>query len=352
MKTPHPMFSRVTWTLAVLVLLFSIPVDAGQLVITGTSRATLPLSASHIRVLGESFASYSGTLDPNQSHWSINAHVKDDSFGGYVVGNGKTGVGIQQVMFLHCDPNICGGDKAVSKCTSTGGGNSFTVRGAVATFFSNGTPIIHNQTRAPEDLICPPEKPPIDKSEEGASPLLIDLDRNGFHLTGLDDPVLFDIDGNGVPEMLGWTAADQLDGFLVLDVNRNGVIDGGNELFGNHSWQLDGSKADNGYLALAEYDTLTAGGNEDQAIDASDLCFSQLRVWVDADHDGRSDPGELYSLDEVGITRVDLRYKEHVRTDRHGNELVFQSWTWAKGPGAAEIKLRTTDAFLVNNGLN
>ena len=48
-----------------------------------------------------------------------------------------------------------------------------------------------------------------------------------------------------------------------------------------------------GFKALAMYDRRYYGGNNDDVIDAKDTVFSKLRVWVDSNHNGVSEPGEL-----------------------------------------------------------
>src|SRR5438270_2379959 len=50
------------------------------------------------------------------------------------------------------------------------------------------------------------------------SPIVINLDRGAYHLTGANqNPVSFDINADGQPDVLGWTAAGFNEGFLALD---------------------------------------------------------------------------------------------------------------------------------------
>lgn len=174
-------------------------------------------------------------------------------------------------------------------------------------------------------------------------PLLIDLENDGIHLTGLDEPVWFDIDADGDIDLLSWT--DRGEGMLALDRNGNGVIDDGGELFGDSTLLADGTRAENGYLALAELDSWLFGGNGNGGIDPGDAAFGSLRLWRDTDHSGTSRPHELLSLAEAGIRKVDLQYRTSRRTDRHGNEFRYLGRAWREGPNGAVRPILTWDVF-------
>ncbi len=176
-------------------------------------------------------------------------------------------------------------------------------------------------------------------------PILIDLENDGIRLTGLNDPVWFDIDGDGVVELIAWT--DRSEGILALDRNGNGTIDHGGELFGNATLLSDGTQALNGYLALADLDTLAWGGNDDGEIDRADAAFSDLRMWTDLNHDGISQPQELRTLDAVGLRRLDLRYRRSHRVDRYGNEFRFLGRAWKEGPYGVVRPILTWDVFFM-----
>lgn len=156
-----------------------------------------------------------------------------------------------------------------------------------------------------------------------SSPIIVDTTGHGFHLTSAQNGVLFDFRGNGKPNQLSWTAADSGNGFLALDRDGNGTIDNGAELFGNMTPQPK-SGDPNGYIALAEFDKAENGGNGDGIIDFNDQIYSKLVIWVDANHDGVSQPQELHSLPSMGVYSIGLTYTQSERTDQYGNRFRYR----------------------------
>jgi hypothetical protein len=98
----------------------------------------------------------------------------------------------------------------------------------------------------------------------------------------------FDLDGDGMAEMLPLFTSGS--GYLALDLNGNGKIDSGKELFGPQSG--------NGFaeLALLDFD-----GNG--WIDADDPAFDKLSVWT-PDAEG----GVMHSLADMGIGALGLKH--------------------------------------------
>lgn len=139
----------------------------------------------------------------------------------------------------------------------------------------------------------------------------------------------FDLRAEGRPLNTGWVSGNAA--FLAIDLNKNGKIDDGSELFGDASQpRADGSpKAENGFVALAAYDD-----NHDGFIDAKDPVFSQLKLWFDEDSDGQSQPWELQTLEAFEVTKIGLGYKPVEKQPTQANMLtnfVYESRFY--GPG-------------------
>jgi len=146
------------------------------------------------------------------------------------------------------------------------------------------------------------------------SPILIDHGRGGYQLSGSDDGVSFDIDADGSPDRITWTARNSGIAFLALDRNANGTIDDGSELFGNHTRGGNGFTAPNGFVALASFDA-----NHDAIIDARDAVWPRLLLWTDSNHDGITAPSEVRLIEDAGIDALRLEFDWSGRRDEHGN---------------------------------
>ena len=144
-------------------------------------------------------------------------------------------------------------------------------------------------------------------------PLILDLDGDGVEtISWQQSGVFFDHDGNRFAERTGWVSPD--DALLVHDLNGDGQIRSGAELFGNNTLLPSGSRAANGFEALRVHD-LDRNGR----IDAADPVWSRLRLWRDGDGDGAVDAGELSTLGSQGVHSLSTAYTNSSELDGAGN---------------------------------
>lgn len=145
--------------------------------------------------------------------------------------------------------------------------------------------------------------------------IVLDLDRDGIETKRFSKTkARFDMNGDGIADDTGWTSSR--DGFLVIDRNDNGRIDDGTEL----SFHLDAPEARSAMQGLASFDA-----NGDGLVSVLDERFGELKIWVDTDHDGRSDTGELRALADHGIVSISLRAAASEDANKVGRNVLLST---------------------------
>lgn len=169
-------------------------------------------------------------------------------------------------------------------------------------------------------------------------PLVFDLGGDGITTVSLEESnAFFDLDNNGFAEKTSWVGVKE--GLLAYDKNGDGVINGGNELFGDRTLMKDGKTlASSGFAALTEYDD-----NKDGKIDSNDVIYALLRIWQDADGDGIASAGELRRLVDLGIVSIGLSYSNTGVTDS-ANNIQVRTGTFTLADGSS----RTVGEYLLN----
>lgn len=116
-------------------------------------------------------------------------------------------------------------------------------------------------------------------------PLVINFNGSAPELTS--NKFSFDLDADGKEDQISFVGPGN--GFLALDLNGDGQINNGKELFG--------PSTGDGYKELAQYDK---DGN--QWIDENDPIYQQLRIWT-KDSDGKD---QLFALGQKGVGAIFL----------------------------------------------
>ncbi|WP_348697802.1 SdrD B-like domain-containing protein [Duganella fentianensis] len=138
------------------------------------------------------------------------------------------------------------------------------------------------------------------------TPIAIDLNGDGIHTIAREAMTgSFDLLGTGKAIQTGWLSSG--DGFLAIDSNANGSIDDISELFG-------GAAKGAGFAKLETFDS-----NHDGVVDAKDAQFAELRVWQDANSNGKTDAGELMTLEQAGVASLKVSFVELPFVDANNN---------------------------------
>lgn len=151
-------------------------------------------------------------------------------------------------------------------------------------------------------------------------PILLDLTGQGVRMTPYTNQgVLFDMDYSGTLRRTGWV--DTKTGILV-DSKGTDKVKNVSQMFSEYYGAQPGQKGasatqtfKDGYEALRSVDS-----DKNSVIDPQDPIWPNLKVWVDANHNGESEEGELKTLDSLGISQISLETKPATLNEmRDGN---------------------------------
>jgi hypothetical protein len=129
------------------------------------------------------------------------------------------------------------------------------------------------------------------------TPIIFSLEENSSlaELLAPTQIVQFDMDGDGIAERRPWVKPTT--GFLVWDGDGDGQVTSGRELFGSVTWWL---LLPNGYRAMDVLDD-----DRDGFLTYGEL--DGISVWFDRNSNGRSDIGEIVSVESLEITAIATR---------------------------------------------
>ena len=158
------------------------------------------------------------------------------------------------------------------------------------------------------------------------APVALDLNGGGVRFLGLDESgARFDIDQKGGREHLAWVASG--DALLARDIGSDKLIDRSDEI--SFTGYLPGAQTD--LEGLVAFDS-----NQNQMLDRWDEKWNEFGGWDDKNSNGIGEAGEFRSLDEIGITQIELQSDRQLRQPAQGVTEVGQSHvTWADGHTSA-----------------
>ena len=155
-----------------------------------------------------------------------------------------------------------------------------------------------------------------------ASPILIPTGNSqSYKLTSPSDGVWFDMNGDGIPRKMSWTAADSDLAFLVWDRDGDGVIPEtltGRDLVGNFT----SPGAAHGFVALFDLHVSQTGQWRDR-LTSEEALFHRLYLWTDRNHNGAVNEGEIRPFGEQ-FSAILFFASPHHRRDGHGNLFAWQ----------------------------
>ncbi|MDD3466687.1 MAG: tandem-95 repeat protein, partial [Campylobacterales bacterium] len=130
----------------------------------------------------------------------------------------------------------------------------------------------------------------------GKKPVSLDLTGNGLSFLNMDDSnVYFDVNKDDWREHIAWVSPD--DGLLALDIDGDRVIKSIEEI--SFVGYKEGARTD--LEGLQAFDS-----NHDGILSKLDERWAEFGVWQDKNSNGISETGEFTTLDDRGISSINL----------------------------------------------
>jgi len=198
----------------------------------------------------------------------------------------------------------------------------------------------------PNHPLCP--EPQVREQWICADPIILpvgadkrSLKREDYQLTDFLHGVRFDLNGDGIEEQVSWTAQSSHLAFLAMDRNGNGKIDNGKELFSNFTdigWA-------SGFEALRFHTARMSESQREMAAGWGNPFYEKLLLWEDDNHDGISQPEEIYKLSDHYLA-IDATCDFDPVTDKWGNQFICRGAAAVKEQGMTRMPYGRRDLYI------
>lgn len=125
--------------------------------------------------------------------------------------------------------------------------------------------------------------------------------------------VFFDIDGDGMKEYIEWIGPNT---GLLVKPNPDGTVTNAHNLFGTAGGYLDGYEKMSVVLDI----------DKNGWIEGKEL--EGLYIWIDKNKNGKTDAGELNSVQKLGISRISTSHKDYVSAFYYTDGRKGRMWDW------------------------
>ena len=204
--------------------------------------------------------------------------------------------------------------------SGSGYGDHLTIGGTYDTNYLSGSNVLwegvttgdYNYGPGSTGSTDPVPDPNPDNALPELDPLVLNLSGNTVQTQNLvSSNAYFDVQNIGVQDHTGWGTAGE--GYLVYDPNNTNSV------------RNEGSLVA-GFSALKVLDA-----NNDGVLNSLDAAWASLKVWVDPNGSGVFAAGSLMTMDQVGISSINVN-ASHVGQLQNNNTILDDSrFTWNNG---------------------